>query len=159
MKRLLLFLFFIAPLSAYSQTKYEGLISADLGITSDMFVSADIITEHGMRIKSVYLGLGTGVENHTSGDEFCEKIDIPIYLTIKYDILTGSRITPFISLDSGISLIFKNDGFNIGKKAGASIGLSFRNKVFLQATSSFLKRSNQSSPISYAFQFGFGKRF
>jgi hypothetical protein len=136
MKKLLIGLFLVAGLSAFSANQVLELKGGvDFGgkyDIDDIWNGGDAKT--GLEIGAEYryevypgleLGAGTAFQSHkklkNGGEGFNS---IPVYATAKYSFDAGS-VKPYLKSDFGYS--FNNNKFNNGFYYGAGVGVSYSN--------------------------------
>lgn len=154
MRKLLCCLLILLPIIARSQVNYSGNVFANVGVRSDQFISIGAITEHGFTYNNFFLGIGTGVSDFTSGDEVIEKINIPLFCSIKYHFLNDGRLMPYVAIKDGICFETYDD--HIAKLFDVSIGVELSNHLLIQASSS--RQRSQSNEL-YDFRVGIGYCF
>lgn len=135
-KSLLCCLLIFLSIVARSQVNYSGNVLANVGVSSDQFICIGAITEHGFSHHNVFLGVGTGVSDFTSGDDVIEKITVPLFCSFKYYLMNNGRLKPYVSIRDGICFDVNEDERQISKLYDISIGVELSNKLLVQASSS-----------------------
>ena len=159
MKKVALIFAFIAVVlfsyDAYSQSKYQGEVSAGIALGVGNFSESRLIAEtvHGLRFnENFFAGVGLGLHYYLGNDIGLSGTVMPLFFDVKGYYPVSSKLAPFASFDIGYGIglgDINGDGAYFSPSIGMNVKMRWTDSMNFALSFHSQNFSNDGFSIAY----------